>query len=209
MLFETIPVGPFQCNCTIIGDDATKEAVIIDPGDEAERILEIVRANDLSVKYLIHTHAHMDHIIGTRRVKEETGATILLHKDDEWLYQNLQMQASMFGFEVTDPLAIDSYLEDGQTVSFGDGSAQVVHTPGHSPGSVCFRMNDEKEIVFSGDTLFAQGIGRTDLWGGSYETLIEAIHTRLLTLDDETVVHPGHGPSSTIWQEKRANPWLQ
>lgn len=210
MLIETFPVGPFQCNCTILADDATREAIIIDPGDEPEQILDIVRVNDLTVRYLIHTHAHMDHMIGTRRVKEETGAAILLHRDDDWLYRNLEMQASMFGIQVQAPLAIDAYLEDGQLVSFGvGGEARVIHTPGHSPGSVCFRLRDEQEMLFSGDTLFAQGIGRTDLWGGSFETLVRSIHDRLLTMDDETLLHPGHGPSSTVWQEKRRNPWLQ
>lgn len=209
MLYETFPVGPFMCNCTIIGDDATKDAIIIDPGDEAERILDIVRANDLTVKYLVHTHAHMDHITGTRRLKEETGAEILLHSGDAWLYENLQTQASMFGFNVQDPLPVDRYLEDGETIVFGAAETSVVHTPGHSPGSVCFRLEDGKDIVFSGDTLFAQGIGRTDLWGGSFDTLIESIQTRLLSFDEETIVHPGHGPSTTIWEEKRQNPWLQ
>lgn len=211
MIFETVVVGDFQCNCTIIGCEETKEALIIDPGDEPQKILEIINHYDLKVKYLMHTHAHLDHIMGTRKVKETKQGEILLHKEDEFIYTSLKMQASMFGYNVQDPLKVDRYLEDNEIITLGKSiSAKVIHTPGHSPGSICFHFDKhEKPLVFSGDTLFARSIGRTDLWGASYPQLISSIEKRLFSLNEETVVCPGHGPKTTVWEEKKKNPFFK
>lgn len=211
MLIETVVVGAFQCNCTIIACDKTKEAIVIDPGDEPEKILEVISHYDLKVKYLLHTHAHLDHIMGTRGVKEKAQGEILLHKDDLFIYNTLKNQAAMFGMNAQDPLKPDRFLEDGEIVSIGEQiKAQVVHTPGHSPGSICFHFDKlDKPMVFSGDTLFAQSIGRTDLWGGSYPQLISSIKEKLFCLEEGTIVCPGHGPKTDIWTEKKKNPFFQ
>jgi glyoxylase-like metal-dependent hydrolase (beta-lactamase superfamily II) len=208
MIFvESFPVGAFQCNCTILADEETKEAVVIDPGDEPRRILERVKRYDLKVRYLLHTHAHLDHIMGTKRVKEETSAEIRLHPDDDWLYQNLAMQCGMFGWNAEEPSPVDKHLHDGEVLAFGSHRLEVIHTPGHTPGSVCFELGGER-LLFSGDTLFARGIGRTDLWGGSYPQILRSIEERLLTRDEDTRVIPGHGPDTTLGDERRKNPFL-
>ncbi len=211
MLIETVVVGSFQCNCTIIACDETKEAVIIDPGDEPTKIMEIVNHYGLKVKYLLHTHAHLDHIMATRDVKEKTNAEILLHKEDNFIYESLKMQASMFGFKVEEPLKVDRFVEDGEILSAGKNiNTKVIHTPGHSPGSICFHFAGEKQpLIFSGDTLFARSIGRTDLWGASHSQLIQSIETRIFSLQEETLVLPGHGPKTTVWEEKRKNPFFK
>jgi len=211
MLIETVVVGSFQCNCTIIACEKTKEAVIIDPGDEPDKILELIKHYDLKVKYLLHTHAHLDHIMGTRKVKEVTSADILLHKADNDIYENLIMQASMFGFDVKAPLKVDKFLEDGELITAGDSiNTKVIHTPGHSPGSICFHFGgEEKPLLFSGDTLFARSIGRTDLWGGSHPQLLKSIEERIFSLEEGTVVCPGHGPQTTVWEEKKKNPFFR
>jgi hydroxyacylglutathione hydrolase len=211
MLIETVVVGAFQCNCTIIACEETKEAVVIDPGDEPEKILEIIKHYDLKVKYLLHTHAHLDHIMGTRKVKEATQAEILLHRDDNDIYENLIMQASLFGFNVQEPLKVDKFLGDSETVSAGNTvNTKVIHTPGHSPGSICFHFDKEKvPLLFSGDTLFARSIGRTDLWGASHPQLLKSIESRIFSLEEETVVCPGHGPRTSVWEEKKKNPFFK
>ena len=210
MLIEILPVGPFQCNCIILGDEATKTGIIIDPGDEAERILDIVKQNDLTITHILHTHAHLDHIGATRKVHEETGAPIYVHQDDEWLYQNLKMQGDLFGLQTEPVVPINQYLTDGLTLAFGAHETKTIHTPGHTPGSCSFEMHkEEKPILFSGDTLFQGSIGRTDLWGGSMETILQSINNRLLPLQEDTQVYPGHGPVTTIWDEKKRNPFLQ
>jgi hydroxyacylglutathione hydrolase len=211
MLIETVVVGAFQCNCTIIGCEDTKEAIIIDPGDEPDKILEVIRHYDLKVKYLLHTHAHLDHIMGTRKVKEETLGQILLHKADNDIYEKLKMQASMFGFNVQEPLRVDKFVEDSELISAGNSiNAKVIHTPGHSPGSICFHFDKEtKPLLFSGDTLFARSIGRTDLWGASHSQLLKSIESRIFSLNEETIVCPGHGPSTTVWDEKKKNPFFK
>ncbi|MBC7474546.1 MAG: MBL fold metallo-hydrolase, partial [Candidatus Sericytochromatia bacterium] len=143
MLIETVVLGSFQCNCTIIADEKTRDALIIDPGDEPDKILEIIKHYNLNVKYMLHTHAHLDHIMGTRKVKEQTNGQILLHKDDNEIYNNLKMQGSFFGFDLQDPLKVDQFIEDNQIISLGDSiKTKVIHTPGHSPGSVCFHFDN-------------------------------------------------------------------
>lgn len=210
MLIETVVVGSFQCNCTIIADENTKEAVIIDPGDESDKIFEIIKHYNLNVKYLMHTHAHLDHIMATREIKEKTNAKILLHKDDNNIYNSLKMQAQMFGFNTKDPLPVDVFLKENDEIKIGEKIiSKVIHTPGHSPGSICFHFEkDNDPLVFSGDTLFSGSIGRTDLWGGSYPIILNSIKDKLFTLREETIVCPGHGPKSYIWNEKKHNPFF-
>lgn len=211
MIVETVVVGAFQCNCTIIACEKTRQAVIIDPGDEAHKIMEVIKHYDLDVKYLLHTHAHLDHIMATREIKEKTGAEILLHEDDNYIYNNLIMQASRFGFNVKEPLKVDKFISHEEKISAGETiNTNVIHTPGHSPGSVCFHFNqEEKPFVFSGDTLFQRSIGRTDLWGGSHGQLLTSIKERIFSLPEDTIVHPGHGNATTVWEEKKKNPFFR
>lgn len=211
-LVETFPVGMLQCNCTIVACEATREAIVIDPGDEAPAILERLRQNDLTPRYLIHTHAHIDHVMATTPVKRETGAKALLHKDDLPLYQHLEMQAQLLGIRQLGPSdPMDGELRHEQRLTFGEGhSVDVLHTPGHTPGSCCFQLRvDDQDLLFSGDTLFFRGVGRTDLWGGSYPQLMRSIQERLVPLDGDTRVIAGHGPGTTIGDERLKNPFLQ
>lgn len=208
MLVETFPVGPLQCNCSIIACPSTGEAIVVDPGGDADKILALLKKHNLKAKYLLHTHAHFDHVLGSRAMKEATGAQICLHKGDQWLYDNLAQQGKLFGFSITDPLPVDKYLDDEEEISVGTLKTRTIHTPGHTPGSMCFSIEEGSPLLFSGDTLFQRSIGRTDLWGGSYDQIIESISTRLFKLDDSTKVIPGHGPSTDIWSEKRENPFL-
>jgi hydroxyacylglutathione hydrolase len=205
MKHESIPVGAFQCNCHILADDSG-EAVIIDPGDDADKIIEI--AKDFKVRYLVHTHCHLDHISGTRKVADATGAKVLIHEQDRPLYENLPEQARAFGWDVGEPAPIDETFTDSDVIRFGKHELEILHTPGHTPGSCCFRVADQG-LVFSGDTLFQRSIGRTDLWGGDYEQELESIRSKLFSLDPDTLVHPGHGPDTRIREEKEQNPFLQ
>lgn len=205
---ETFSVGMLQCNCSIIACDETKEAIIVDPGGDAPKILARVEALGLTVKYLIHTHAHFDHVGATAEVKAATGAQILLHPGDQWLYDNVELQGRTFGFPVAATVPVDQPLEDELSLAFGQSSTLVLHTPGHTPGSCCFHLEDQESHLFAGDTLFRNSIGRTDLWGGNSETILHSIKQRLLTLDESTTVYTGHGPQTTIWQEKKSNPFL-
>ncbi len=208
MLVDSFPVGPLQCNCSIIACKETGEAAIIDPGGDPQQIIEAVKRHNLKVKYLLHTHAHFDHVLGSKAVKEATGAQILLHSGDKLLYDNLMKQGQLFGFDVEEPLPVDRYIEDGEEISLGKIKTSVIHTPGHTPGSLCFSLEDKESILFAGDTLFRRSIGRTDLWGGSYEQIINSISDRLFRLDDSTRVIPGHGPDTDIWSERRENPFV-
>jgi len=208
MLIESFPVGPLQCNCSIIACPETKEAAVIDPGGDPEKILSLIERHGLKVKYLLHTHAHFDHILGSKAMKEATGAQICLHKGDQWLYDNVAKQGSLFGFQIDEPLAIDRYLDDEEEVKVGTLKTSVIHTPGHTPGSLCFSLEDKDSLLFAGDTLFHRSIGRTDLWGGSFEQIIDSISQRLFRLDDSTRVIPGHGPDTDIWSERKENPFL-
>ncbi len=205
---ETFPVGLLQCNCSIIACSETKQALIVDPGGDAAKILAYLKQHDLTARYLIHTHAHFDHVGATKAVHEATGAEILLHPDDLFLYDDVQMQGRMFGMNLEPTRPIDRPLEDEMRLDFGQHHSVVLHTPGHTPGSVCFHLNDSESHLFTGDTLFQGSIGRTDLWGGSHETLIKSIRQRLLPLDDSTRIYPGHGSQTSIWQEKKRNPFL-
>jgi glyoxylase-like metal-dependent hydrolase (beta-lactamase superfamily II) len=209
LLLETFPVGDFQCNCSVLACGDTKEAMVVDPGGEHARILEIVKHYDLAVRWVVHTHAHLDHIAETRDVKEQAGGTIALHKDDLFLYDGFLMQAAMFGWRVRPVLPVEHWLQHDERLTFGKKSARVLHTPGHTPGSCCFELeSDGGPLLLSGDTLFQRSIGRTDLPGGDYQTIETSIRERLYTLDPSTRVIPGHGPATTIGDEARANPFV-
>jgi hydroxyacylglutathione hydrolase len=212
LLLETFPVGSFQCNCSVLACADTKEAIVVDPGGEHQRILEIVRHYDLTVKWIIHTHAHLDHIYETRDVKEAAGGTIALHKDDTFLYDGFAMQAAMFGWQVRPVLPVEHWLADGEALGFGKRSAEVIHTPGHTPGSCCFRVDaadGSEPLLLAGDTLFQRSIGRTDLPGGDLPTIKRSIQQKIYTLDPDTRVIPGHGPRTTVGDEARHNPFVQ
>jgi hydroxyacylglutathione hydrolase len=206
-LVETFPVGPLQCNCTILADEESREAVVIDPGDEPERILRALEAARLKPVALLHTHAHFDHIGGSRRVKEATAAPIRLHPADRPLYDALPDQAALFGLTADAPAELDAPLSDGEIVGFGRHALTAIHTPGHTPGSTCFRLDGDRPMLFSGDTLFRRSVGRTDLWGGDTETILASIRGRLFALPGDTPVVCGHGPDTTIGEEKRLNPF--
>jgi glyoxylase-like metal-dependent hydrolase (beta-lactamase superfamily II) len=206
---ETFPVGPLQCNCSIIACPETKEAAVIDPGGDVEKILALLKENDFKVKYLLHTHAHFDHILGSRKMKEATGAKICLHKKDDMLYQNLDKQCALFGLSSDAVIPADHFLNDEEEIKIGKLKTKVLHTPGHTPGSLCFTLADKDSVVFAGDTLFQHSIGRTDLWGGSFDDILHSIRSRLFALDDSTRVVAGHGDDTTIWEEKRENPFVK
>ncbi len=213
MIQETLVVGPFQCNCCILACEETKEAVVIDAGDEYDAISKRLRALGLTVKYSLHTHAHLDHIGAVHGLKAEyAAAKIALHADDADIYRMLPQQGQMFGFHYDAPPAIDVMLQDGQEISFGRHKCQVIHTPGHSPGGACFHFSGGElgtaPFLFSGDTLFHESIGRTDLWGGDFGTLKKSIQGRLFTLEEETAVQPGHGPRTSVGHERRKNPFV-
>ena len=208
MIHKTVVVGPFQCNCILLGCEKTKDAVLIDPGDEPQSILSMIEASGLNVKYLLHTHAHLDHINATKDVRAKINAPPCLHEQDRLLYENLPMQGKLFGFDLQPAPPIEKFILDEEILEFGEHRLQVLHTPGHSPGSVCYRLLGGDEAVFSGDTLFQGSVGRSDLWGGDHGLLIRSIKNRLLPLDGDTQVHPGHGPSSSIGEEKHSNPFL-
>jgi glyoxylase-like metal-dependent hydrolase (beta-lactamase superfamily II) len=206
-IIETFPVGPLQCNCTILADEASGEAIVVDPGDEPERILRALESMKVRAVALLHTHAHLDHITGSRAVKESTGAPIRLHAADRPLYDALPEQAAMFGFRAESPLPPDAPLHDGEAIAFGPFALRAIHTPGHTPGSTCFALEGGPPLLFAGDTLFRRSIGRTDLWGGDTDAILTSIRGRLFTLPGDVSVVCGHGPETTIDEEKRLNPF--
>jgi glyoxylase-like metal-dependent hydrolase (beta-lactamase superfamily II) len=209
MIHEILPVGMLACNCSIIGDEETGEAIVIDPGDEIERVQEVLARHKLRAKYIVATHAHIDHVGGLAELKRATGAAVLMHAGDLPLYQNLAVQAEWLGLLPPGVVDVDQFLKEGDTLRFGSHVLQVLHTPGHSPGSLSLHLPGAKPKIFSGDTLFQGSIGRTDLWGGSYEEILRSIHDRLLIFPDETPVFPGHGPATVIGEERDSNPFLQ
>jgi glyoxylase-like metal-dependent hydrolase (beta-lactamase superfamily II) len=196
-----------ECNCTILVDEESREAVVIDPGDEPERVLRALESARARAVALLHTHAHFDHIGATRAVSEATGAPILLHPDDRPLYDALPDQAAIFGLTAGAPKSVDAPLGDGEDVRFGRFSLRAIHTPGHTPGSTCFELSGGAGILFSGDTLFRRSIGRTDLWGGDTDAILASIRGKLFRLPGDTAVVCGHGPDTTIEEEKRLNPF--
>jgi glyoxylase-like metal-dependent hydrolase (beta-lactamase superfamily II) len=208
MIHEIFPVGPLQCNCSIIGDETTREAMVIDPGDDIEDVLALIRKHNLHVKQIVITHAHIDHVGGAMKLRAATGAPILLNQNDYALLKMLDVQATWIGVAAPGEVTIDQNINTGDTVKAGAHAASILHTPGHTEGSVCLYFSREKKLI-AGDTLFAGSIGRTDLPGGSYEKIIHSVHDKLLALPDDTVVIPGHGPITTIGEERENNPFLK
>jgi hydroxyacylglutathione hydrolase len=225
LIHEILPVGMLQCNCHIVGDPQTREAIVIDPGDDAGRILEVIERHHLKVTAIVITHTHIDHIIGLRRVQEATGAPVSMHADDVELYHMLDSQAAWLGWKTPEEVQIDQLAREGDAIRWGRYEVQILHTPGHTPGSICLYMPSDIPLaprdasaakstksgtgqLFAGDTLFAGSIGRTDLWGGSFAGIIRSLKGKLLELPDDTIVYPGHGEATTIGKERATNPFL-
>jgi len=208
MIHEILPVGPLQCNCSIIGDETTREGMVIDPGDDIENVLALVRKHNLQVKQIVITHAHIDHVGGAMKLRTLTGAPILLNQNDYALLKMLDVQAAWIGVPAPGKVEIDRSISTGETITAGSHIAQILHTPGHTEGSICLYFEPEKKLI-AGDTLFAGSIGRTDLPGGSTQKIMRSLHDTVLSLPDETVVVPGHGELTTIGEERESNPFLQ
>lgn len=244
LIHEILPVGMLQCNCHIVGDATTREAIVIDPGEEVDRILAALAAHRLTVKAILSTHAHIDHVGGLKRLHDVTGAPVMMNEGDVEMYRNMELQAQFLGVAPPPLAKIDDLLKEGGAIRWGSYEARVLHTPGHSPGSISLYLpfsvstregktsrivlpnatasqthsssaahdtgaNTQPPWLFAGDTLFAGSIGRTDLWGGSYPEIIRSIGLKLLTLPENTIVFPGHGPSTTLAEERETNPFLQ
>jgi len=225
LIHEILPVGLLQCNCHIVGDPKSREAIVIDPGDDASRILEIIERHRLKVTAIVITHTHIDHVVGLHRVHEATGAPVYVHADDLELYRNLDLQAAWLRWKIPEQVQIDELVREGDAIRWGNHEALVIHTPGHTPGSIClyvpgtapladagagdpYTTRHTQGLLFAGDTLFAGSIGRTDLWGGSFPEIIRSLKLKLLSLPDGTIVYPGHGEATTIGQERETNPFL-
>ena len=235
LIHEVIPVGMLQCNCSILGDPATHEAIVVDPGDEVGRILEILRKHDLKVRAIVSTHTHIDHVGGLAALHKATGAPVLIHEKDLELYKHLDIQSHFLGMPTPAIAKIDEFVKEGDAVHWGGFAARVMHTPGHTPGSISLLVEpgpipestlysppgekqgsgaqeistDHVSRLLAGDTLFQGSIGRTDLWGGSYPEIIRSIQEKLLVLPDDLLVIPGHGPETTIGEERAMNPFLR
>ena len=216
MIYLKLPVGLLQCNCSIIGDPNTREAIVVDPGDEVERILGLVGRYKLQIKAIVSTHAHIDHVGGLAKLYQYTGAPVMMHSDDLPLYHGMEVQAAFLGMRPPQMVEIHQLLKEGDVLQWGSFFANVIHTPGHTPGSVSLYLPGDgsnatlsQPQLFAGDTLFAGSIGRTDLWGGSYDQIMESLKEKILQLPDTTFVHPGHGASTTIGHERETNPFLK
>lgn len=228
LIHEVIPVGMLQCNCSILGETATREAIVIDPGDDVESILEILRRHDLKVRAILSTHTHIDHVGGLAGLHRATGAPVLIHEADLELYRHLDTQAQWLGMPTPAKTKISDFVTEGDAIRWGGFSAGVLHTPGHTPGSISLVVQPEvsgaegveepakalqhgknESRLIAGDTLFRGSIGRTDLWGGSFPQIIESIREKLLVLPEEMTVYPGHGELTTIGYERAHNPFLR
>ena len=207
MIHEILPVGALQCNCSIFGNETTRDAIVIDPGDDIYEIEAILERHGLRVTAIVITHAHIDHIGGAQKLKQATGAPVYMNENDKFLSDNLEMQAAWLGVETPQAPSIDVAARDGDLIDLAGTGFLIFHTPGHTPGSISLWIPDQKKVV-AGDTLFFDSIGRTDLPGGNHRQELVSIHDKLMTLPEETVVIPGHGPNTTIGREKSQNPFL-
>jgi len=203
MFIKRLVVGPLQVNCFVIADEKTGESMVIDPGDEPDRIMDIVKENNLKVKYIVCTHAHFDHVGAITDIKKETGAKIVVHKDEREIYEGARDQAAFWGYELEPLPEPDVFVAEGDKLGIGDLKFEIIHTPGHSPGGICLYCENEK-VVFTGDTLFAGSVGRTDFHGGDMNKLKKSF-VRLMALPEDAKVYPGHGPLSLIGHEKKNN----
>jgi glyoxylase-like metal-dependent hydrolase (beta-lactamase superfamily II) len=208
MIHEILPVGMLQCNCSIFGDETTRQAMVVDPGDETDRILEILARHQLTVTAIVITHAHIDHIGGAQKLKVATGAPVYMNLADSELQRMMDVQATWVGVRTPEAVDIDVAVKDGDKLLVGATEVHVLHTPGHTQGSICLWMPSERKLV-AGDTLFRDSIGRTDLPGGDSRQILQSIHDQLLPLPADTEVFPGHGDPTTIAREKRSNYFLQ
>jgi glyoxylase-like metal-dependent hydrolase (beta-lactamase superfamily II) len=224
LIHEVIPVGLLQCNCSILGDPATGEAIVVDPGDEVDRILEILRRHKLKPRAIVSTHTHIDHVGGLAALYKATGAPVVIHEADMPLYHGLDVQAQWLGVPTPAIAPIESFIKEGDALRWGSFAARVLHTPGHTPGSISLVIDEQsvgdvqspvttahKNVpsLLAGDTLFQGSVGRTDLWGGSYPEIIRSIREKLLVLPEETIVYPGHGGTTTIGSERESNLFLR
>lgn len=208
LIRKTFPVPPLSCNCSIVGDLDSKQAVVVDPGGNPERILEEIESLGLTVCAILHTHAHFDHFLASGYIKAATGAPLCLHPDDQDLWSMLEVQCQMFGVPYVPAPPPDQWIQDEEEMVIGPYTATVLHTPGHTPGSACFYIQSQ-DLVFSGDTLFRGGIGRTDLWGGDGRAIVQSIRERLYSLKEETLVIPGHGGETSIGWEREHNMYVK
>ena len=207
MIHEILPVGMLQCNCSIFGDEQSGEAIVVDPGDEIGRVQAVLARHGLKVKAIVITHAHIDHIGGAQKLKQATGAPVYMNRNDRELEKALDEQAAWLGVKTPEPVAIDHDAKDGDVLALGPAEFHVLHTPGHTQGSISLWIPSEGKLV-AGDTLFRDSIGRTDLPGGDGRQILRSIHDKLLQLPEATVVIPGHGENTTIAREKKLNPFL-
>jgi hydroxyacylglutathione hydrolase len=207
MIHEILPVGQLQCNCSVIGDETTHEAMVIDPGDDIDDVQALLRKHNLQVKQIVITHAHIDHVGGAMKLRAATGAPILLNQNDYALLKMLDAQAAWIGMRDPGKVEIDRSITSGESLTAGSLTANILHTPGHTEGSICLYFEAEKKLI-AGDTLFAGSIGRTDLPGGSTQKIMRSLHNTVMALPDETVVVPGHGELTTIGDERESNPFL-
>jgi glyoxylase-like metal-dependent hydrolase (beta-lactamase superfamily II) len=208
MIHEILPVGMLQCNCSIFGDAQSRQAIVIDPGDNIEGILAVLEQHSLSVKAIVITHAHIDHIGGAAKLKAATGAPVYMNRDDQPLYDHLDVQASWLGMRTPERTEIDAEAHEGDSLLLGDTAFHILHTPGHTQGSISLWIPGENKLI-AGDTLFRDSIGRTDLPGGDGRRILQSIHDKLLTLPEDATVIPGHGLNTTIGREKKMNPFLR
>jgi hydroxyacylglutathione hydrolase len=208
MILETFPVGPLHCNCAILGDEVTHEAMVVDPGDNIPEILSRLRKHGLTLRQIVVTHAHIDHVGGAAQLRKLTGAPVLMNQQDLALLGMMEMQAGWLGVPTPEVAPPDASAEDGLAIGLAALPAEVIHTPGHTPGSICL-LFPAQHLLLAGDTLFAGSIGRTDLPGGDGHQILRSLRDRLLVLPDATRVVPGHGPETTIGEERHSNPFLQ